>query len=284
MRVTSSVSVQFGVCALLLLAPALVQAQLPGNFDPGRVFDLLARGRPTLRIDEMGNSREPARAWARQHGITNGELNRQQFAAYMRDRLRGAGFSSVQPTPPPPPAPKTPERVPPPESIAPLRRTPLPDDTTAWADEWFRRLDRNGDGVLSPGEMTENLKAERSKWDLNEDGVIDLQEYRTYVKALIAQRLREESGRVRSASASTEPRQSNRRQPANVPRWFKQYDLDGDGQVSLYEWQEKNGSVAAFRKLDLNGDGFITLRELARAGALTSSDGDAPPGTRPDSK
>jgi Ca2+-binding EF-hand superfamily protein len=289
MKRTSAVPARFGVCAALLLVPALVQAQLPGNFDTGRVFDLLARGRPTIRIAEMGNSREPALAWARQHGITNGELNREQFSAYMRDRLRSSGFGGARPASPPP-VPKTPERVPPPESVAPERRTPPSDDPNAWADEWFRRLDRNGDGVLSVGEMTENLKAERHKWDLNEDGVIDLQEYRTYVKALIAQRLREGSGGGRTTRAPTEPRyeaqqrRTNRRQPVNVPRWFKEYDLDRDGQVSLYEWQEKGGSVEAFRKLDLNGDGFITLRELARAGALTSGNGNTPPGLKSDNK
>lgn len=284
MRVTF-VLAGFVACAVFLLGPALAQAQLPGNFDTGRVFDLLARGRPTLRIADMSNSREPALAWARQHGITSGELNREQFMAYMRDRLRGAGFGVAPPAPPAPPTPRTPERVPPTESVAPERGTPPADNPNTWADEWFRRLDRNGDGVLSTAEMTENLKAERAKWDVNEDGVIDLREYRAYVKAFIEQRLREEPGRGRVVSAvPTGPRseagrrRSGRRLPANSPRWFKEYDLDGDGQVSLYEWQEKNGTYAAFRKLDLNGDGFITLRELARAGALTS--GSAPPGTR----
>ena len=290
MRITSFVPTGVVVSAALLLGPALAQAQLPGNFDTGRVFDLLARGRPTLRIADMSNSREAALAWARQHGITNGELNREQFRAYMSDRLRDAGFGGARPSPaqPAPVTPATPERVPPPESAAPERRTPPADDPNAWADEWFRKLDRNGDGVLSTSEMTENLKAERNKWDVNEDGVIDLQEYRAYIKAFIEQRMREESGRGRTVSNTsttrTDARQGRggRRQPANVPPWFKQYDLDGDGQISLYEWQEKNGSVAAFRKLDLNGDGFITLRELARAGALTS--GNTPPATKPDSR
>jgi Ca2+-binding EF-hand superfamily protein len=293
MRVTSAVPARFGVCAVLLFGPALAQAQLPGNFDTGRIFDLLARGRPAIRIADMNNSRQAAQAWARQHGITNGELNREQFMAYMRDRLRSSGFGSVRPPASPPATPAAPmtrERVPPPESLAPERRTPPADNPNAWADEWFRRLDRNGDGVLSVGEMTENLKAERHKWDLNEDGVIDLQEYRAYVKAFIEQRMREEAGRGRSASAPTESRydaqqtRTNRRQKVNVPRWFKEYDLDGDGQVSLYEWQEKGGSVEAFRKLDLNRDGFITLRELARGGALTSGNGNTPPGTKPDDK
>src|SRR5206468_2180982 len=40
--------------------------------------------------------------------------------------------------------------------------------------------------------------------------------------------------------------------PSNIPKWFKDYDIDGDGQIALYEWKEKEGTVAEFRKLDLN--------------------------------
>src|SRR5262245_539021 len=40
----------------------------------------------------------------------------------------------------------------------------------AWAYERFRKLDRNGDGLLSEQEMTPNLRLEREKWDTNRDG------------------------------------------------------------------------------------------------------------------
>jgi hypothetical protein len=54
--------------------------------------------------------------------------------------------------------------------------------------------------------------------------------------------------------------------PANVPAWFKEYDTDGDGQVSLSEWKAKGHSIEDFKRADLNGDGFITAKELLRAG------------------
>src|SRR5262249_47597876 len=63
-------------------------------------------------------------------------------------------------------------------------------DPHAWMDERFRLLDRDGDGLLRYEEMTENLKAEKDKWDANKDGHIDLMEWREYVTAFLAQQRR----------------------------------------------------------------------------------------------
>jgi hypothetical protein len=61
--------------------------------------------------------------------------------------------------------------------------------------------------------------------------------------------------------------------PANVPAWFREYDTDGDGQVSLSEWKAKGHSIEDFKKADLNGDGFITVKELLRAGLFVEGKG-----------
>jgi hypothetical protein len=63
------------------------------------------------------------------------------------------------------------------------------------------------------------------------------------------------------------------RLPANAPKWFREYDTDGDGQVSLAEWTARGHGVEDFQKADLNGDGFITLKELLRAGLFVPSTG-----------
>src|SRR5438552_6355285 len=47
----------------------------------------------------------------------------------------------------------------------------------------FRSYDKNGDGVLNNDEMSETLRAERDKWDTNKDGLIDLNEFKEFVKA-----------------------------------------------------------------------------------------------------
>jgi Ca2+-binding EF-hand superfamily protein len=39
------------------------------------------------------------------------------------------------------------------------------------------------------------------------------------------------------------------------------YSISGLEQITLSQWQEKNGSLEEFRRLDLNGDGIITSRE-----------------------
>jgi hypothetical protein len=47
-----------------------------------------------------------------------------------------------------------------------------------------------------------------------------------------------------------------------VPDWFAKLDLDGDGQVGLYEWKKAGRAVAEFLAIDENRDGFIEVREL----------------------
>ena len=56
---------------------------------------------------------------------------------------------------------------------------------------------------------------------------------------------------------------------AGLPAWFIQRDLNGDGQVSLYEFcapNFTNEDLARFAALDRNGDGFIVPDELPQAG------------------
>ena len=54
-----------------------------------------------------------------------------------------------------------------------------------------------------------------------------------------------------------------------LPAWFIQRDLNGDGQVSLYEFcapNFRNEDLALFGRLDHDGDGFITSEDIRQVG------------------
>ncbi|HXG10703.1 MAG TPA: EF-hand domain-containing protein [Gemmataceae bacterium] len=142
----------------------------------------------------------------------------------------------------------------------------------------FRKLDVNGDGLLTPNEMPDALLNQRGRWDANRDGFIDLDEYGAYYQA----RLRSLSEQVASGQIllkpglvptvpnATLPDQEERRPtvyragrlPPGLPAWFVQLDTDGDAQVGLYEWKHSSRSLDDFRSIDRNGDGFITVEEV----------------------
>jgi Ca2+-binding EF-hand superfamily protein len=170
---------------------------------------------------------------------------------------------------------------------------------TRSADQRFLKLDRDGDGLLNFNEMTENLRAEKEKWDVNSDGHIDLTEWTAYVDSVMARRpeappennvqpLPEPNRPAPSQFETPTPKSSLRppfvenpkskpptenliKYPKNMPVWFKDYDEDRDGQIGLYEWQAKKDVLSEFKKYDLNDDGFITVDELIRSGQFTGN-------------
>ncbi len=206
---------------------------------------------------------------------------------------------------------ESPERRPPPVS------TQQPAVPPNWADDRFLRLDRDGDGHLSFDEMPGPLRAEKDKWDRNGDGRIDLEEWRTFLEAYLAQQRQAANNPgtpppppppvqrppqfppqfPRTQGPGREPRDQNVTRPpfiegragrasaqrnkgnaphagkfpSNLPAWFKAYDVDGDGQIALYEWKNKKDAVSEFQKYDLNQDGLITVEELIRAGQFVTN-------------
>src|SRR5262249_58737979 len=104
----------------------------------------------------------------------------------------------------------------------------------AIAERIFRNLDKDGDGLLKIddlGDRFETLANERDKWDTNNDGMIDLNEFKAYFAARMAQRMNEFSqsrgpdAPRRSANPEEEP---DRRPivyragklPKDLPDWF----------------------------------------------------------------
>ncbi len=65
-------------------------------------------------------------------------------------------------------------------------------DLDEMAETAFRIADVDGDGLLNFDEMSDTLKAEREKWDKNEDGFIDLNEFKAYYLTHLKQQFTED--------------------------------------------------------------------------------------------
>jgi Ca2+-binding EF-hand superfamily protein len=143
-------------------------------------------------------------------------------------------------------------------------------------EEWFLELDQNGDGLLDYDEMPEELRAERNLWDTNHDGFISLDEFKAYCEAR-ARTLAETAAEAQQSVSGTPvvrspvlaqmiPGRSTRNRPvrllAGIPAWFSQLDRNGDGQISLHEWNNRGWPLEEFERIDRNGDGFLSQQEV----------------------
>jgi Ca2+-binding EF-hand superfamily protein len=238
------------------------------NQDPkaraARMFDFTAQGKDYVSVADLEaqavrrgdtTAHDKLQSFLQASGITNGQLNRDQFAAYMEQRMA--------------------ER----QATAGMRPQWTGNRDDARAEMEFRQLDKNGDGQLDASEMTAELRAEVTKWDTNKDGLINLEEYKAYYKARM-EFLRNENGDNNSPGANwiagqpgqpgeTEQPEIKRttvyhigNMPKDLPPWFLQYDTDKDGQIGLYEWKAAGKPLEEFRQMDLNNDGFLTVEEV----------------------
>lgn len=106
------------------------------------------------------------------------------------------------------------------------------DSRTANTDRQFERRDRDGDGFISEGE---GGRSQEDRPGLD----IDIEAFRQCI-----------------IDAGGDPDLSEDR--------FDQADLNGDGQLSLFEfssWQEER-AFAQFARTDTDMDGFITFEEM----------------------
>lgn len=113
--------------------------------------------------------------------------------------------------------------------------------SNAWAvtqDERFKRVDQNGDGVISYEEHAANDEAEFNKFDANGDGVIPVREY--------ADGLVKENPAAKPVSLTV--------------AWcfYKSIDANGDGKLTRDEWRTFNDRVFKWLASD---DGRMTLEE-----------------------
>jgi Ca2+-binding EF-hand superfamily protein len=228
--------------------------------DPDKVFDWMSRGQGFIVISNMkGGMRDPMQEWANANGVTSGQLTREQFAHFAQ------WFQ---------------------EKIASGQVPGLPGggkggqqgnmDPDAMAAQRFKDADANGDGYLTEDEMSNRMKTMQpngqplwKKYDKNNDGKLDLEEYKAYFRDAIAQR-GNNNNQVGGADEVIMEEDWEKRPvvfragklPKELPAWFAQLDTDNDGQVGYYEWRKSGKSFEEFSAMDRNGDGLLTAEEV----------------------
>jgi len=241
----------------------------PGlKIDPGLVFDQwMSKGRGFFLISEVQRDRVDLEKFATQEGIQNGKVTRAQFIKYWNQRAQQRQQAERQ-------------RV----ELA-KREAAL----EAAATQAFHDLDLNRDGFLNSDEikLAKEFRTEWRQWDSDGDDLISLTEWKVYWRqqqlhgSKLAQKNTDQAKPplvevapktsvkplVKGDTKPMVPPQVKRtgKLPPNLPVWFKQIDLDGDGQVSLFEWQKAGKDIEEFIKLDLNDDGFLTVEEVLRS-------------------
>lgn len=160
------------------------------------------------------------------------------------------------------------------------------DDVVAAAQARFARMDKNGDGKLTPDELTApghharaklastDAAASNPQWqqkraafkqtyfdriDTNHDGVITQDEYIAAATTRFNKADSTGSGELTAQQIASSPRTVAREQRF-AAREVKHMDSNGDGVVSQDEYIA--AAKSRFAKLDKNGDGFIDADEM----------------------
>lgn len=274
-----------------------------GFSDPTAMFQKLAGDRTYFLLSDTRMLREPLQEWMKKNGITDDKVTKATFdkawpsvSESMKTRFSGfGGFGGGKPGGPPSfggPSSSGGMKTPTPMSTtattagastpAATTASNSPTDPKAWAEADFKRRDENSDGKLNSDEMSSSLRGDLGKWDTNKDSLIDLSEFLPYFQARME---REQGGESKQATALTiiieediESRPVVYRAgklPKELPAWFKELDIDTDGQVSLYEWRKPKKEVEEFKQYDRNDDGFLIAEEVLRQQTMTQN-GTAP--------
>jgi Ca2+-binding EF-hand superfamily protein len=260
------------VACLLVVTRGTTQFEGRGSTrpDPSKFFDGLSGGKDVwVRSETSANLLPMFDAVAGKLGITDGKITREQFLTN-REQKRKTSKDSPNGT------------MPPGASLDKTRGNPMadPNQLDSLAEERFRKLDVNGDGVLDYNEMPEDLRNERDRWDTDRNGYIDLNEYKAFFRARAQQILDDRSQAGVGApwqgapppapkGGATPPVEDPRVKvyhyenlPKELPDWFKQLDTNHDAQVALYEWKASGKPIADFLRMDRNNDGFLTVEEV----------------------
>lgn len=142
------------------------------------------------------------------------------------------------------------------------------------AERYFRDLDRDRDGKIDSDEFNraderirERLKQVGfdGRRSITRDELIRVNDKIEELREKERQESRDGGGRPGGGGGpggGFGPRGvvKKARVTADLSSTFKPFDLDGDGQIGMHEWERSK--LAEFRKYDLNGDGVLEPKEL----------------------
>lgn len=134
---------------------------------------------------------------------------------------------------------------------------------------FFGRLDRDGDGKLN-GEEIEGAGFFRGMLERAgiQEGATRDDFSKGFEQARAERERGEDGGSGRDRNSRSAPKYyvpaKKERVTVDLPDDYRDRDVDGDGQIGLYEWREwDRGSIDEFFAYDRNGDGFLTPKEVA---------------------
>ena len=135
--------------------------------------------------------------------------------------------------------------------------------THAQAQMRFQGMDRNHDGVITRDEWRGSDQAFRNE-DWNGDGVLSGDEVRPGARKPAAQNPDYVRDGVRDWNQDGVVNQ----QDALIGQRFRDYDRNGDGRITLDEWNAAGANPGLFYRLDRNHDRTLTVEEYATGDAV----------------
>lgn len=131
----------------------------------------------------------------------------------------------------------------------------------------FNQIDANGDGAVTPAEMTAHMAARFAAADADGDGFLTPQEMQAQRGGKRAARMleRHDTNGDGTLDAAELEAAGDTQGAKRGARMMDRLDADDDGKLSLAEMSERPGAGRMFDKLDADGNGSLSASEFASA-------------------